>query len=210
MPMRQILHFFLLLSLPFLTGFTHTDSSPESMLSGGDGCPKPNQVKLEMVTDTSAVLTWQESDSTTSVVVLVTLLSDTSNTIEYINGSSPLPIGPLAMCELYKVEIMTLCGDDTNGFTDPIEFQTDGCCRIPSAFSASTVSNTFAIFSWDNVLQSDSFAIRYKLTEQKEDSSWVRINTIETSLTLEDLEICSEYDVQIQSLCGGDSTGLFR
>jgi len=177
------------------------------MISGGDGCPKPNQIELEMVTDTSAVLTWQQSDSVTSVTVLVTLLSDTLNTIEFISASSPLPIGPLMMCELYQVEIMTMCGDSTAGPTNPVIFETDGCCRIPSAFTTTEVSADFATFAWDNVLQADSFVVRYKLTETNEDDAWVRVNTNATTLTLEELRMCAAYDVQIQSMCAGDSTG---
>ncbi|RLD22759.1 MAG: hypothetical protein DRI69_00005 [Bacteroidetes bacterium] len=207
MPMRQILHFFLLMSLPLMAGTVHAEASPVDLLSGGDGCPKPNQINLEMVADTSAVLTWQQSDLNTSVFVRVTLVSDTTQILEYLNVSSPLAIGPLTMCELYEVEIMTMCGDSSSDFTAPVTFLTDGCCRIPSAFNATTVSDTFATFSWDNVLQADSFAVRYKLTEDKEETSWIRMHTIEASITLADLDFCSEYDVQIQSLCAGDSTG---
>ncbi len=207
MLMRHILQFFLALSFLLFAGFTYTDSSPALMFSGGDDCPKPNQIALEMVTDTSAALTWQQSDSTTSVIVLVTLVSDTLNTIEYINASSPLQIGPLTMCELYQVEITTMCGDSSSGATDPVIFETDGCCRIPTAFTVIAISDDFATFDWDDVIQADSFVVRYRLTEANEDDVWVRINTSETSLTLEELRICAAYDVQIQSMCAGDSTG---
>ncbi len=205
--MQHILQFYLILSLPFLAGFTNADSSPSILLSGGDTCPKPHQINLEMVDDTSALLTWQQSDSNTSITVVVTLVSDTLQTIEYTDVSSPLAIGPLTMCELYEVEIMAMCGDSTSGYTDPVQFESDGCCRIPTGFQSSVVSDAFATFSWDNVLLADSFVVRYKLTEVQDESSWVRVYTTETSITLEDLKICAEYDVQIQSLCAGDSTG---
>jgi|GEM_PF-3183547 len=210
--MRHILHFFLVFSLPFITGFSNTEAAPTLVLSGGDGCPKPNQIELEMVTDTSAVLTWQQSDSATSVIVRVTNASDTLNVVEYVNASSPLPIGPLMMCESYYVEVMTMCGDSLSEFTDPVWFETDGCCRIPSAFKTSFVSDTIASFMWDDVLQAEFFTVRYKLTEDEaeDDNSWARISTTETSLTLEGLAICSEYDVQIQSMCDGDSTGYSK
>jgi len=190
-----------------MMGFTSTASSPATLLSGEDGCPKPNQIKLEMVTDTSASLSWRQSDNTISATVRVTLVSDPSDVIDYLDVSSPLTIDALSMCELYFVEIMTTCDGSTSDFTDPMIFETDGCCRIPSAFTTSSVSDSFATFTWDMVGQADSYIVRYKLTEDKEEA-WKSVTTSETSLTLAELDGCSAYDVQINSICHNDSTGF--
>jgi GEVED domain len=206
MPMRHILQFFLVLSLPLFAGFTYTDSSPDILDSACDGCPKPKQIKLDMVTDTSALLTWQQSDTVTSVTIRVIRVSDTTDTDVVLDAVSPWLIDGLMKCELYRVEIMSFCGDSLSDFTDPVIFETDGCCRIPSGFQSSLVSDTFATFIWDDVIQADSFAVRYKLTDQKEEDAWIRVFTSETSLTLEDLDSCSAYDVQLKSLCHQEST----
>ena len=99
---------------------------------GGDqnDCPKPNMVSVQFISDTSAVVSWQQSDSVTSMKILVTDLNDPGMTIETEPVSSPFVLTGLAACGLYGVQLASTCGDSISEYTEAIIIETDAASEI--------------------------------------------------------------------------------
>jgi serine protease len=109
----------------------------------------------------------------------------------------------LNFCSTYEFQVMANCEDDefsdwTNNFT----WNTDGCCTNP-ILSASQITGTGAIFSWNSILAAEYYTIRYRTIGSVE---WIIIdNQFESPVVLTDLEECTQYEAQIRSNCADES-----
>ncbi len=152
------------------------------------------------VADTSAVLSWRQSDSTTAVNLIVRNLSDDTDTISVDSIASPYTINGLINCNRYSIQIWAVCGDSTSELSSRTIIETDGCCRIPSGLQVTSVDDTLATIEWDDVTAADRFIFRYRQTSG-EVQEWDTIITADAVFVLQ-VDPCTEYEMQVKSTCG--------
>jgi len=109
---------------------------------------------------------------------------------------SGLSIENLEVCEMYEFEILTTC-DTLQSSSGIREFTTDGCCTNP-AVQADDITATTLSLSWEGVVAADSYDVRWKKTA---DTEWQEGVAVETSINLENLAECTDYEFQIKSIC---------
>ena len=195
------------LFVPVVMAFTTISPIPlmteESL--GGDGCPRPNMISATMVTDTSLSLSWEQSDTVSSVTVRIVRMSDTTDVIEVDSAISPLSVTGLVNCELYGILLQSDCEGTLSEEAEYVLVETDGCCRIPSSFSSAETTDSSAIMVWDAVAIAENYYVRIKRPEQKE-TKWDTVMSDSPTYTFEELEPCTAYEAQVASICGGDLT----
>lgn len=152
------------------------------------------------VADTSAVISWRQSDSTTAVNLIVRNILDETDTITVDSIESPYTINGLMNCTRYSIQIWAVCGDSISDLSSRTIIETDGCCRIPSGLKVATVDDTLATIEWDDVTAADRFIFRYRQTSG-EVQDWDTIITPDVVFVLQ-LEPCTEYEMQVKSTCG--------
>ncbi len=168
-------------------------------------CPKPYNLALSQLTDTSANLHWVSTDSTVATAVRWRVVGDTTwNSLE--NAPNPFQFSGLLACTEYEVQIEDTCADTTSGFTGNFFFKTDGCCEAPDVISVENITQTDAQLTWESVLAATS----YTLTVQSSTDTLVLAGLTDTTYFFTGLEACVEYQLSLSIECagGGDAGDL--
>lgn len=115
-------------------------------------------------------------------------------------------LADLTFCTEYEYQVRANCEEETSEYSDSFVWTTDGCCENP-AFSVGPVTSTSADVSWESVLAAESYNIRYRVAGS---TDWTQINEIEELTTsINGLEECTFYEIQIQTNCIGSDETMF-
>lgn len=181
-------------------GRVNAFNSLQLLLAQCGPCPKPVGIQISDLTDTQAVITWASTDSTQFTNFRWRLLGDTAwSNVD--SASSPLLLDDLFACTQYEFQLEDICLDTSSGFTPSFIFKTDGCCEPPHNLTINNVNETSALATWEPVLAANAYNV--KITSSQ--GEVLLLNIINQSLFLSDLDSCTEYQVQIQTVC---DTGL--
>ena len=172
------------------------------MLQCGDCIPASSLTASEVI-DTSANITWNINDSINRIDLRYRIIGDTVWTVEE-DVLSPYSLDGLFGCTDYEVELKAFCNLDTLDFLTHLEFKTDGCCELPGELTIGDVTSSSAAVSWPSVLAAESYNIQIKPADP-DSMDWVVVNTSDTSYEFTDLNLCTIYEIQIQTVCR-DST----
>ena len=163
-------------------------------------CPQPYNVTLSSVIDTTAVLSWQSTDSTLQTNLRWRMVGDTTWIVAE-NIESPAVFNGLLPCTEYEFELEDICADTTSGYFNTVVFKTDGCCEAPGGLEVKFVMSTGAVAFWHSVYAANS----YNLLLTSPQGTELFEGLTDTLFTLLDLESCTTYGVQVQTVC---DTGL--
>lgn len=181
-------------------GRVNAFNSLQILLQSCGPCPKPYSIALTNVIDTSAFLTWKSTDSTLQTILRWRMAGDTIwNSQE--NAVSPFAFTGLLACTEYEFQLEDACADTTSGYTNPFIFKTDGCCEPPGGLKVNFVISTGAVAFWNSVYAANS----YNLLLTSSQGSQLFEGLTDTLFTLSNLEPCTDYAVQVQTVC---DTGL--
>lgn len=182
-------------------GSLNLNNSMQLLVNNCLDCVAPTSVRAE-ATDVTANLLWIVNDSINQVD-LRWREKGTSNWNEFTNIASPFPISNLIACTEYEFQLKTFCRTTTLDYDDTFTFRTDGCCEAPVDFGLFSITNNTALARWSSVLAAESYNIRIKRVES---TSWDESNTTQTSFIFGNLTSCTDYEVQIQTVCEGEIT----
>lgn len=164
-------------------------------------CPPPTQLTASEVTDVSALLTWNTTDSTLSSELQWRMVGEADwNVVE--GAESPFLLESLMSCTAYEFRIEDSCATESSGFNNPVTFDTDGCCEAPLEFTALNDSNSVTLH-WSPVLIALAYNVEVNCAGEL--SLYEAIDELELVLT--DFEDCSACEFRIQTVClSGDIT----
>lgn len=95
------------------------------------------------------------------------------------------------------------CGGSTCGPCNPnsttIEFTTTGCCDAPTGLEVLSTTIDGAEITWQHVAEATSYNVQY---QEIGSSIWTTISVSGPPVTLTGLLSCTEYDIQVESVCG--------
>lgn len=164
-------------------------------------CPAPYNVVFENITDTSALVSWTSTDSTSETSLRYRLAGDT-NWVTVPGTSSPYQLLGLNGCSTYEFQFEDTCSDTTSGFSATYLLETEGCCVAPADLSVSQITTTGAHLDWDFVFAANSYTVI--LTTDIGFQTFTGIT--EPNFSLPDLTPCTDYLVSVFTVCDTGST----
>ncbi|MEL6863906.1 MAG: S8 family serine peptidase [Bacteroidota bacterium] len=165
-------------------------------------CPRAFSVDIDEIIDTSAVLSWQVTDS----IVNSTIRWRVDGTMDWDtleNVSSPYVLSGLVGCTDYEFQIQGFCSDTLSGFTDSYFFSSEGCCNAPEGIQEIEVDLETASFNWGSVFAAQSYRLQYR---ELGSTDWITEAVNANSYEFENLAACSSYEFQVETICDVDST----
>ena len=134
------------------------------------------------------------------------LVSETDWT-EVIGLNEPYyNIGDLEWCSDYEYQMKTICSAENQTEWNASSFiTTDGCCVSPEleSLSLEVLSDTEALISWPSVLAAEGYELVYS---QLGGMAYTIENIQGGSYTLTELEPCTEYDINVYSVCSDQTS----
>lgn len=167
----------------------------------GSTCVSPYNLRLNAVSDTTAVLEWQGF----SADYLFYLQEGSNLPVELVNGSTDtIAFDTLTPCTYYTVWVRSICGLDTSANSYPITFQTDGCCNNPD-LTLDYASVDTLIISWADILYATEYDVRYR---KEGETTWtITLSDTTSPLTFSGLDTCTNYEFQIKTVCTDSTHG---
>lgn len=166
------------------------------------GCITPYGLSASGVTDTDATLSWNSGSANDYIFYIQESGSSIWDTAT-VSGTS-LFIDTLTGCTEYIFMVQAICPpSDTSGISPTFSFFTDGCCVAPENVSVNVTSNSSATVSFNSVLAASSYNVNYRPVSS---STWSTVNSSTIPVTISGLDSCTVYEVQVQTICGIDST----
>ena len=113
------------------------------------------------------------------------------------NAQAVYQLENLEACVEYEFQVTTQC-DASESLSETFLFSTDGCCTNPPA-TLNNITATSASFNWTEILGADEYTVRWKPVD---DTTWEMATTTASNIELTSLTNCSEYELQLKSVCG--------
>ncbi len=178
-------------------------NSLQLLLEECGDCPPPTSQQTVNITGTRATLTWRMNDSINKVDLRWRQIG-TEDWKVVRNALSPFTLEALTPCARYEFQLKAYCTDETLDYGPITIFQTDGCCRLPDNFRLASRNDGSAVFQWTAVLAAESYQLR--LFEEGNPEPLLR-STNQNIAFFNGLSPCTDYRVDIQSVCTAGSTG---
>ncbi|NND07698.1 MAG: S8 family serine peptidase [Saprospiraceae bacterium] len=172
-------------------------SSLQNSISSCSSCVAPFGIAVTPLRD-SLTIAWSVTDSVNQVDLAFKRLGDTMwQTFEDIQ--SPFSIGGLSTCTEYEYEFSATCADGSSA-AGVRTIASTLCCDAPTQIIANILSSSSAAIEWDTVEAASQYLVRWSPGTT---SDWDTILSNTPTLQLDNLRACTEYIVQVQSLCFG-------
>ena len=161
-------------------------------------CLPANNLNAVDVDDVSAGLFWTRNTNSTSDTLKWRVVGEEVwNVVP--NAEAVYMLNDLEACQDYEFQVISLCDMEMTS-SDVFAFKTDGCCVNPD-LTVTNVSINSATVSWPDILAATEYNVRWKGVN---DADW-NVEVVSTSpLELDNLDECTEYEFQIESLCTND------
>lgn len=167
-------------------------------------CPSPFYLQSTGQTPQSASLSWIGTSDFQSVKLRWRAVASPSwNVVEQVQ--SPFQLDNLSPCVSYELEVSGFC--TTSGtwsdWSTPYIWMTEGCCEPPASVQISSLHATTCIVSWPQVIAANAYRLRLRPVGA---SSWELWDTPWTNVPVQGLLPCTDYELQLQTLCDTGST----
>lgn len=169
-------------------------------------CPAPASTSVTSITTNSAVINWASVANASSYDIQYKLNSaSTFTTVAGLTGTS-YSLSGLSASSTYEYQVKANCASGTGSFTSLQSFTTASApvCAAPVNVTASSITGTTSIISWNAVPSASYYYIRYKKSNAK---TWIQTATVTTtSYQLTGLSTRTTYNVQVYVVCSNGST----
>lgn len=176
-------------------------------------CQGPTNVEVSDVTQTTATISWDETDATQlSYSWFIFLAGDNPEIdIPVANGTTQtgelsVNVSDLTLDTAYQVYVQAECEFSESELSSAVDFSTFGACEAPENVVATEVLVTEATFSWDDFLNAIS-GYNWEIYEADQDPDLESpifsgsLDVGETSVTVTGLSELTDYNFYIQSDC---------
>ncbi len=178
-------------------------NSLELIMANCGPCPPPAGINISDVVDVEGTINWTSPPDGQSSTLRFREVGATDWTDTLSNVVAPFTLTGLTACTEYEVQIEATCTDTVSGYSNSFIFQTDGCCEAPAEFMVSDVDSTSALASWSSVFAAMSYNLRYR---EIGTAGWITVNTTDLNFDITGLDICTNYEVQVQTVCANEMT----
>ena len=175
-------------------------------------CPTPTGLILSSITSIDAQLTWTESGTSTLWEVLV-LPAGSPSPSPTASGtptsSNPFLLTGLVAGNPYNVYVRSVCSSNENSnWSIPASF-TAPLCSAPDQISVSNISETSAVFSWQNTSGIPPWQVAVVPATNTIPPTNGDMVTINTNYTVNGLIPGTAYYFYVQASCGNGAMGAW-
>ena len=100
------------------------------------------------------------------------------------------------------------CEENTTSFSGEVEeycIIIENPCDIPFEAFLVEVTPDGADFVWEELERADAYNVRFKKTSES-DEEWEELASIDTEITLGNLDECTEYEFEVRGVCPFDTS----
>lgn len=159
------------------------------------GCMEPFSLNATSIGVDSAILSWNGAVGSNSFILEYRQSGGSWTTVD--SATSPYVLDGLLGCVNYEFQVLARCDTDTSLFSNVFEFTTAGCCQAPEGFSAGVTGVDGGSAAWNEV----TGALGYNVRIRPLGGVWDTTNTTDEVMEYFDLDHCTEYEVQVQTIC---------
>jgi len=184
-------------------GRINAGNSMQLIMNGCGACPAPYNVAVQTVDLTTALVSWSSVNGNTFDLRYRAVGDD--EWIELEDIAQPFfQLEDITPCTPYELQVLTHCEEESSTYSNLFTWNSDGCCTPPTGLSAGFAGENIVNVLWNPILAANSYDVRYAPFGT---TDFTEINNITGStLELTPLEICSQYTVQVRSICNGTPT----
>ncbi|MFM2135231.1 MAG: hypothetical protein RL021_631, partial [Bacteroidota bacterium] len=167
-------------------------------LCGGtvSNCLPPSGLSVNSITTTGAVISWSSVSGNSYTVFWKRATDLTWNSASTGTGSYSLT--NLTACTSYQYKVRSDCPGGITAESNVMNFQTTGCCLVPTGLATSMITANGASLTWTST-GATTYSLQYKSTSA---SVWTTVSVATNSYTLAGLSACTGYQFQVSSVCG--------
>ena len=159
-------------------------------------CPMPSGLTVTNVTKHTADLSWTENGSSTEWEISLASGSDVE--IIPVTGAPSYSLTGLAANTEYTVMVQSNCEGSWSGWGETISFITPIGCEASNDLAVTDATYNTATLTWTG--EGESYNLQYRTAS----GTWVMVENVTSSYTLEELTSNTNYEVQVQNNCGTD------
>ncbi|MBK7620648.1 MAG: S8 family serine peptidase [Flavobacteriales bacterium] len=184
-------------------GRINAGTSMELIMATCGACPAPYNVFVQAVDITSAMISWQSIAGSLFDLRFREVGATAWTDVLGVSGTSYL-IEDLMGCTAYEFQILAHCQEENSDHSNPYMWTSEGCCTAPAGLTQVAADENSTDLAWNGVLAAQSFDVRYAVVG---DPTFTEINGItDPLLTIEGLASCTNYTVQVRTICDGIAT----
>lgn len=187
-------------------------SPPVSFTTGDvmDICLPVIELNADRIDDNTAFLTWSGYDSASYEVEVQTVDSNGTTSLLIPSAVPELIVGGLSPMLQYEFRVRSVCMDgDTSFFTHWMNFSTAdpqaGVCSPPEGIQLDSLTSTEAWITWLGI---DTLEYRVFLKERDTIMEPYEMLTPDHFIYLDSLMPETEYEIQVQTICGDELSPL--
>jgi serine protease len=162
------------------------------------GCYTPFGIRSQNVSGNEMTVTWRAVADAQTYLARYRLQGDTTWINTANSNDTFLILTGLTACSYYEVQIAADCDTIFSSYTSSITVKTGDCCNAPTSINLPTITTTTANINWVADAFVQTYIIDYRIVG---DTVWQTINSNTNSLSLNNLEPCTNYELQMRSLC---------
>ncbi len=184
--------------------FGETEDYCVTIVEGTPSCDAPENLSSSAITETSATVEWDAALIAESYNVRYQPVGGGSWTTDNTTSTS-YDVSGLEGCTQYEFQVESVCtGGELSGYSDSHEFLTICECFIPANLDTMNVTTSTAVVLWEAVDNAVDYDLRYKLLSS---TNWTTLaNLAATSINLNSLAECMDYEFQVASNCGNSES----
>lgn len=165
-------------------------------------CLAPTGLSTTNITSTSATLNWATASGATSYTIQYRIVGAASWITTTSTGTS-INVFSLTSSSNYEWQIQTTCsGGGISSFSSSVNFSTPAPpCNTPQNNFTTNVTDVTATLNWGSPggTTGSSYNLRYRIAGT---STWTTTSSTASSLTISALSPLSNYEWQVQTVCG--------
>lgn len=166
-------------------------------------CPAPYGLSAQALTMNSTQLAWRAVSGERFDLRHRSAGSEEWSTVTDLAGMDFLFDG-IEPCAPYEFQVRAQCAEDTSAYSNLFAWNSDGCCVAPSGLASGFAGDNIVNLFWDPVLAASSYDLRYIPVGG---TVFTVVATITgTHVELIPLDPCTNYNVQVRSICNGTAT----
>ncbi len=177
-------------------------SDIQSSTTTSEECDRPNPLSVYFIDDTEATIFWQSTSTTGKYKFSYAYAGSDDYTIIENIYATEFHLTGLIPSVSYDVRAKAQCTNGWTNWTEPITFTTLGesfNCVKPDVVDFNIISGNVIRTVWNPSVGGIGFNLRYR---EWGTSNWIEQGPLPvTYSSLNNLEISTEYEVQINSIC---------
>jgi len=170
----------------------------DSCQQSSDTCLQPYRPFATPISGSESFLFWNQIQDSQNVQIRLRERGTTNWTHTLMVEGLDTLVNNLSPCTAYEWQVAQACGNSFSSFTPSSFFRTLECCEAPPAFDSTAIADSSIFLSWSSQPLASMYQLQYRAKDQ---TNWIPISLSEDSLTLQGLETCTDYEVQLWSIC---------